>query len=82
MSRSNILFDFTTLSNHYKHLGYIWIDGKECNRVEWNGVVTNYILLFGFVKNEWSGIEYDGTHFIPYHSILHIFFSSNLGCMQ
>jgi hypothetical protein len=25
--------------------------------------------LFGFAKYEWSGMEYDGTHSIPYHPI-------------
>jgi hypothetical protein len=51
------------------------------NVIEWNGVVNNYILLFGFVKNEWSGMEHNGTYSISYHPILLFFFPSNLGCM-
>jgi hypothetical protein len=50
--------------------------------MKWNGVVNNSIPLFGFVKNEWSGMKYDGTHSIPYHPILQISFPFNLGCMQ
>jgi hypothetical protein len=30
--------------------------------MEWSGVVTNQIPLFGFVKNKWSGME--GVTFI------------------
>jgi hypothetical protein len=37
--------------------------------MEWNGVVINYVPLFGYTKNEWSGMEYNGTHSITYHPI-------------
>jgi hypothetical protein len=37
--------------------------------MEWNGVVINYVLLFGYTKNEWSGMEYNVTHSITYHPI-------------
>jgi len=42
----------------------------EYDGVKWNGVVTNYVLLFGFFKNEWSGMVYNGIHSIPFHQIL------------
>jgi hypothetical protein len=50
--------------------------------MEWSGVVTNQIPLFGFVKNKWSGMEPNGTHFITFHSILLFSFPLNLGCME
>jgi len=53
-----------------------------CDEMEWSGMVNNKIPLFGFVKNEWSGMEHNGTHSIPFHQILQFFFSPNLGCMQ
>jgi hypothetical protein len=53
-----------------------------CDGMEWNGVVTNYVPLFGLAKSEWSGMEYNGTHSIPYHPILQFSIPPNLGCMQ
>jgi len=39
----------------------------ECDGVGWNGMVNNYVPLFGFTKNEWNGMEHNGI--IPSHSI-------------
>jgi hypothetical protein len=41
--------------------------------MEWNGVVNVYVPLFGLVKIQWSGMEYDGTHSILYHPIFSFF---------
>jgi len=54
--------------------GFVWIDG-----IGWNGIVWNVIPLFGYFKNEWNGVVYDGIHSIPFHSLLSFFFPSNLG---
>jgi hypothetical protein len=54
----------------------------ECDGVGWNGVVRNKFPLFGFTKNEWSGVEHNGTHSIPFHPILQFFIPPNLGCIQ
>lgn len=35
-----------------------------CDEIEWNEVITNEILMFGFVNNEWNGMEHDGIHLI------------------
>lgn len=53
-----------------------------CDGMERNGVVHNYIPLFGFAKSEWSGMEYNGTHSIQYHPNLQFFIPSKLGCIQ
>jgi hypothetical protein len=50
--------------------------------MEWNGVVNKWIPLFGFAKNEWNGMEHNGTHSIQYHPFLQFFIPPNLGCMQ
>jgi hypothetical protein len=39
------------------------------NGMKWNGKVYNKILLFGFAKNQWNGMEPNGTNSILYHSI-------------
>jgi hypothetical protein len=47
--------------------------------MEWNGVVNVYVPLFGLVKIQWSGMEYDGTHSILYHPIFSFFHSIQFG---
>jgi hypothetical protein len=53
-----------------------------CGGMEWNEKVYNKIPLFGFAKNQWNGMEPNGTNSILYHSILQFFIPSNLGCIQ
>lgn len=36
-------------------------DGMECN-----GVVSNEIILFGFINNEWNGTEHDEIYYISF----------------
>jgi len=33
-------------------------------------MVTNYVPLFGFIKNGWSGMVYNGTHSIKSLNII------------
>jgi hypothetical protein len=54
----------------------------EWDGMGWNGMVTNYVPLFGFVKNEWTGMVTNGTHSIPFHQILQYSIPPNLGCIQ
>jgi hypothetical protein len=54
----------------------------ESDGLEWSGVGYKHIPLFVFVKYEWNGMEYDGTHSIQYHSFFQFFIPSNLGCIQ
>jgi len=42
----------------------------ECDGVGWNGMVTNYVPLFGFIKNEWSGMVHNRIHSIKSFNIL------------
>jgi hypothetical protein len=53
-----------------------------CGGMEWNGVGYSHVPLFGFVNNEWNGMEYDGIHSIQYHSFIQFSIPSNLRCMQ
>lgn len=47
-------------------LQYVWIGAMRQNGMEWNEVVPNEIQLFGFVNNEWNGMEHDGIHYIKF----------------
>jgi len=45
-------------------------------------MIFNQIPLFGFLKSEWSVMEYDGIHSIPFHHLLLFFIPPNLGGVQ
>jgi hypothetical protein len=47
--------------------------------MKWNGMEWNDIPLFGFLKNEWNGMEHGGIYTIPFHPLLLFFFPSKLG---
>jgi len=68
-------FSYTMLSKAM--FGLVENDGMD-----WNGMGWFNILLFGFVKNVWNGMECDGISSIKYHSFSQFSIPPKLGGIQ